>query len=257
MTTEATPTSNHPQCAFSFPPVNNNTNNNTSASVSNTQNQFKSSQPGGQRVGNQQQQIQQATPQVKSILKSPSTTSEKSIHFDDHIDVIQIDDRSLSTATSSPPSQSQPVELEADADVAAFSQAVNLDLFKPLKGISQTEMAKNMLFQQQQQKQNQRGAAENLTPSQSHFSNEIEAIKKMLLEPIGNKRPGEYLDAPPDFMRMKSAASAGRSRVFIKSPTPMRELPDFNNTGQSIYFYLISKSKSFNLNLFKLKILSH
>jgi len=184
--------------------------------VQQTQPQKSTSQRlgGGVVVGGGQQQ-------VKSILKSPSTTSEKSIHFDDHIDVIQIDDR-LSTATSSPPSTSQPTELAQSPSEETLG--VNLDLFKPLKGLSQTEMAKNMLLQQQQQQPASKAA--NLALPQSHFSSEIEAIKKMLLEPVSTRR-NEAMD-PPDFVRMRNAGSA-RSRVFIKSPTPMRELPNFQN----------------------------
>lgn len=242
MTTEATPTSIS-QNVFSFPQVG------IAAASSPAQQPILTKTTPQQRQGQPQQSqlLLQQPQQFKSILKSPSTTSEKSIHFDDHIDVIQIEDR-LSTATSSPlSSQSQPPELdtptgtETKGEEQSPSPVVNLDLFKPLKGVSQTEMAKNLLFQrsggvgigeQQQyaQQQQAKSAANLIVPPQSRFSNEIEAIKKMLLEPVVNKQRADTLDAP-DHVRVRNVGSE-RSRVFIKSPTPMRELPDFYTLGQ-------------------------
>lgn len=148
--------------------------------------------------------------------------------------MIQIEDR-LSTATSSPPSTSQPPEQDTDNPSSTTTSTAieqppqtNLELFKPLKGISQTEMAKNMLFHQTKASSQQ----PQLPPH--HFSNEIEAIKKMLLEPISITRQNDLV---PEYAALNRAKSSGNgnggpaaqrtSRVFIKSPTPMRELPNY------------------------------
>lgn len=95
---------------------------------------------------------------TKSILKSPSTINEKSIHFDDHIDVIQIE--RLSNNDS------------------------------PL----------------------------NMEPTNSlRKSHEIESIKKMLLKPNENS-------APISANFRSNQNKNGVERIFVKSPTPMREI---------------------------------
>lgn len=217
ITTEAqTPTpisTPHTPLLFSFPPNNNNNN-----KLPNTQPQANHQQT----TTKSQQQPRPAavkSPPVKSILKSPSTISEKSIHFDDHIDVIPFDQFS---ASSTPPALPLPPDFSPTT-----TGKHNLDLFKPLTGVSQTEMAKNMLL-------HKRNTSSPPTAHQSqqspHFSNEIEAIKKMLLEPVvrNNKSGvGELLETGDN----RSNNRNQRSRVFIKSPTPMREIPNFPTQG--------------------------
>lgn len=160
------------------------------------------------------------TKRTKSILKSPSTISEKSIHFDDRIDVIQIDRLSNNSSPA----------------VSDINTGGNPDVFKQQQqpapvATSQTEKAKTMLLAQPQPQQPQSAPTMG-----SRFSSEIEAIKRMLLEPMDKKK--SFINFPDSTTTPSSSSSKRDSmlrprneRVFIKSPTPMRELPNFPNTN--------------------------
>lgn len=117
---------------------------------------------------------------TKSILKSPSNFSEKTIHFDDKIDIIPID------RMNDDPS---PIPFEPNSESHEnFNQFSSYSNFRPV-------VAK---------------------------SNEIEFLKKNY-ENYDNYRWDYFKDMSPlRALAMNSANS--RERIFVKSPTPMREI---------------------------------
>ncbi|RNA07395.1 hypothetical protein BpHYR1_033676 [Brachionus plicatilis] len=133
---------------------------------------------------------------TKSILKSPSTFSEKTIHFDDKIDIIPID---RTTDDNSPvPFNSQSYE--------------NLDQFSSYSSFRPV-VAK---------------------------SNEIEFLKKNY-ENYDNYRWEYFKDLSP-LRNHALATNSARERIFVKSPTPMREIVHDHPSPPSAEF----PSSSFN-----------
>lgn len=108
---------------------------------------------------------------TKSILKSPSTISEKSIHFDDNVDIIQIE-RNSKTPSPSPSPQRRPNE--------------------------------------------QRGREYSPT-------NELDDLPRA-------QRIKETSATPVSTLNHRLQRNPSRnSRVFVKSPTPIREIPSLSN----------------------------
>jgi hypothetical protein len=139
---------------------------------------------------------------TKSILKSPSSVSEKSIHFDEHVDVIQInDDNSTQNSPGSP-------NLSAPGGVGGLSNSSAVN-FQPLF-VSERDLIKKMLLE---------------PPRRFNVSNEFLQQQQQQQHQVQQQQPAR--DSP-----LKSSLKYGRSRterIFVKSPTPMREIPSLDN----------------------------
>lgn len=129
---------------------------------------------------------------TKSILKSPSTFSEKTIHFDDKIDIIPIDRTT---------DDSSPVPFEHNSQ-----SYENLDQFSSYSSFRPV-VAK---------------------------SNEIEFLKKNY-ENYDNYRWDYFKDLSP-LRNQALAMNLARERIFIKSPTPMREIINEQTSPPSNHF---------------------
>lgn len=141
---------------------------------------------------------------TKSILKSPSNFPEKTIHFDDKIDIIPID-RVIDDAS--------PIPFEPNSEsYENFNQFSNYSNFRPV-------VAK---------------------------SNEIECLKKNY-ENYDNYRWDYFKDMSP--LRALAVNSANtRERIFVKSPTPMREIINERHSPPSSKFPSSSLNKYLAIN---------
>ena len=134
-------------------------------------------------------QLQVVAPakRTKSILKSPSSTTDKSIYFDDKLNEIV-----------------NKIQIDQTSETTLPTKTSILPSVQPIMPIP---------------KKNERS-----------FLNEIDSIKRMLLEPqlkykfFDNSRETKENTGRNPLLRSRT------ERVFIKSPTPMRELPAFENS---------------------------
>ena len=157
---------------------------------------------------------------TKSILKTPSNFFERSIHFDDHINIIPIDKTEEEKEEEEKENYKPIIE---NSQVTTKPQPLNQQrLNEPYANRSRLIKAYSYFSSSS----NLNAPSEkSIRPANSYRSscsfnnnnNEIENIKKRFLEP---KQPtSDRSSASPAVV-----TAAHRSRIFIKSPTPMREL---------------------------------
>jgi hypothetical protein len=185
---------------------------------------------------------------TKSILKSPSTFSEKSIQFDDRVDIIPIEKRGEE--------EDQEGEEEGTQQIVETNKNEEnpFNFFQPLKKASfimneqliaspsvAAYLSNNNNNNNNKPKRANSIKAYNFYSSTSNLNtdnnngikqpvtrNEIESIKKMLLEPkaansfnIIEQRSVSPLDP---YSNSNRRLRNNTNRVFIKSPTPIREI---------------------------------
>jgi hypothetical protein len=179
---------------------------------------------------------------TKSILKTPSTFNEKSIHFDDRIGVIPIgrtneEDENIRKANIL---QSSSIVINEPSPPKSSNNTLNAELMAPYSPVSnRSHIIKTYSYYSSSTQldhhtpPDERDNANNQKPVSSNFTNEIESIKKMLLEPKLNVLPRDKSDrnsispAAVFLKPQQHAYNQHRSRterIFIKSPTPMREI---------------------------------
>jgi hypothetical protein len=205
-----------------------------------------------------------AQKRTKSILKSPSTFSEKSIHFDDRINVIPI--RSMND-NGEEDYDNEPGVLQTSSIIINEQQIDNRnnnnnnpDIDTPYLPVSnRSRLIKTYSYYSSSTQLEQQDEPEQQQQQQQHrpfvnFTNEIESIKKMLLEPkastILQRGKNERNSISPAVVFMASSRPQHQpqsynqsngsqnhynqhrsrtERIFIKSPTPMREIAVLDN----------------------------
>lgn len=140
-----------------------------------------------------------AIKKTKSILKTPSSFSEKSIHFDDHVDVI-------------------PIERINEED--SSNEAARLLDQEPSNNIVHLLPTQPSVSKQ-------------ISPAVK----EIDLIKKRLLEPKQQQfsRFNSVADLLLTSNDTQQFTPTTRNRIFVKSPTPIRELPSNSSSFGANY----------------------
>jgi hypothetical protein len=158
------------------------------------QNELKASPPLEPRPNTQLLQVDSSIKRTKSILKSPSSANDTRFSNDN-------DSKEFAT--------------NAMYGNRIDTSPSHLD---PQCLIPFTKSTTNLPNKQQ--------------PREKSFTNEIECIKRMLLEPQTYNRQNQLLKGTRESASRYPLSRSRTERIFIKSPTPVREIPVVENLNQ-------------------------